>query len=85
MDPTIKAGLPSDVLPGGTVTFLFTDLEGSTELLKQLGNTYTTLLADQRKILRKTFSHWNGQEVDTQGDSFFFSFPRATDAVSQQR
>jgi class 3 adenylate cyclase len=69
-------------LPEGTVTFLFTDIEGSTELLQQLGDEYAALLAEQREILRKTFSRWNGQEVDTQGDSFFVSFPRATQAVS---
>jgi ABC-type oligopeptide transport system substrate-binding subunit/class 3 adenylate cyclase len=68
-------------LPEGTVTFLFTDIEGSTELLKQLGDEYAVLLADQRKTLRKIFIHHNGQEVDTQGDSFFVSFPRATEAV----
>ncbi|NOR89143.1 MAG: hypothetical protein GQ524_02720 [Anaerolineales bacterium] len=69
-------------LPEGTVTFLFTDIEGSTELLKQLGDEYATLLSQQREILREIFSLWNGQEVDTQGDSFFVSFPRATQAVS---
>jgi len=69
-------------LPEGTVTFLFTDIEGSTTLLKQLGDEYATLLSEQREILRETFALWNGQEVDTQGDSFFVSFPRATQAVS---
>ena len=69
-------------LPEGTVTFLFTDIEASTELLKQLGDGYVTLLSEQRDILRDTFSRWNGREVDTQGDSFFYSFPRATQAVS---
>ncbi len=70
------------IFPEGTVTFLFTDIEGSTELLKQLGDGYVTLLSEQRDILRDTFSHWNGREVDTQGDAFFYSFPRATQAVS---
>lgn len=68
-------------LPEGTVTFLFTDIEGSTDLLKQLRDQYASLLADQRKILRDVFSSWNGQEVDTQGDAFFYSFMRATEAV----
>ncbi|MFN2149147.1 MAG: AAA family ATPase, partial [Anaerolineales bacterium] len=68
-------------LPSGTVTFLFTDIEGSTELLKQLGDRYAQLLADQRRILREVFSRWGGHEVDTQGDAFFVSFPRATDAL----
>ncbi|NIS80065.1 MAG: tetratricopeptide repeat protein [Anaerolineales bacterium] len=69
-------------LPAGTVTFLFTDIEGSTELLKTLGDAYATLLGDQREILRACFTKWNGKEVDTQGDAFFYSFPRATEAVS---
>ena len=69
-------------LPEGTVTFLFTDIEGSTELLKSLGDRYTDLLEEQRLIVRECFKPWDGQEVDTQGDSFFVSFPRATQAVS---
>ena len=72
----------SQELPGGTVTFLFTDIEGSTVLLKKLGDDYASVLVDQRDILRDAFSRWNGQEVDTQGDSFFVSFPRATEAVN---
>ena len=78
----MKATQIDDRLPEGTVTFLFTDIEGSTELLKQLRDDYTKLLTDQRKILRDTFSRWNGQEVDTQGDAFFYSFTRATEAVN---
>ncbi len=69
-------------LPSGTVTFLFTDIEGSTELLKRLRDQYATVLADQRRILREIFTRQHGQEVDTQGDSFFISFPRATDAIT---
>jgi ABC-type oligopeptide transport system substrate-binding subunit/class 3 adenylate cyclase len=68
--------------PAGTVTFLFTDIEGSTELLKQLREQYADLLANQRRILRATFDQFDGQEVDTQGDSFFVSFSRATEAVA---
>jgi predicted ATPase/class 3 adenylate cyclase/uncharacterized membrane protein YuzA (DUF378 family) len=68
-------------LPSGTVTFLFTDIEGSTRLLHELGDRYPDLLAEQRGILRKAFSQHNGSEVDTQGDAFFYAFPRATDAV----
>jgi ABC-type oligopeptide transport system substrate-binding subunit/class 3 adenylate cyclase len=71
-----------DNLPEGTVTFLFTDIEGSTELLKQLGDCYADLLGEQRKIVRTCCEEWEGQEVDTQGDSFFVSFSRATQAVS---
>jgi class 3 adenylate cyclase len=69
-------------LPEGTVTFLFSDIEGSTQLLSQLGDQYATLLSDQRRIMRTAFANWQGQEVDTQGDSFFAAFPRATQAVS---
>ncbi|MCK5053780.1 MAG: adenylate/guanylate cyclase domain-containing protein, partial [Anaerolineales bacterium] len=69
-------------LPEGTVTFLFTDIEGSTDLLKSLGDRYADLLEEQRLIVRECFKRWDGQEVDTQGDSFFVSFPRATQAVS---
>lgn len=69
-------------LPGGTVTFLFTDIEGSTELLTQLGDEYAQLLTGHREILRAAFQMHGGREVDTQGDAFFYSFPRATDAVA---
>ena len=82
MNGESKPELPLPLLPAGTVTFIFTDIEGSTELLKQLGDQYATVLADMRRILREIFSRWNGQEVDTQGDSFFVSFPRASEAVA---
>jgi predicted ATPase/class 3 adenylate cyclase len=68
-------------LPTGTVTFLFTDIEGSTRLLDRLRGDYATLLADQRRILRQAFANWQGREVDTQGDAFFVAFSRATQAV----
>ena len=74
--------IPFPDLPEGTVTFLFTDIEGSTMLLQRLRDQYMTMLADQRRILREAFAHWQGQEVDTQGDAFFVAFPRATGAVS---
>jgi predicted ATPase/class 3 adenylate cyclase/DNA-binding CsgD family transcriptional regulator len=69
-------------LPKGTVTLLFTDIEGSTHLLEQLGERYTGVLAEYRSLLRTTFHARDGQEVDTQGDSFFVAFARATDAIS---
>jgi class 3 adenylate cyclase len=69
-------------LPKGTVTFLFTDIEGSTELLRKLGDRYGEVLSEQRRILRETFSEHGGREVDNQGDAFFFSFERARDAVA---
>ncbi len=69
-------------LPEGTVTFLFTDIEGSTNLLKRLGDQYISLLDSHHRILRAIFAKWNGREVDTEGDAFFVSFPRATEAVA---
>ncbi len=69
-------------LPRGTVTLLFTDIEGSTRLLEQLGECYPDVLAQCRQLLRIMFQQWNGYEVDSQGDSFFIAFTRATDAVS---
>jgi class 3 adenylate cyclase len=68
-------------LPGGTVTFLFTDVEGSTRLLQELGDDYGQVVADHRRLLRDVFQAAGGSEVDTQGDAFFYSFPRARDAV----
>jgi predicted ATPase/class 3 adenylate cyclase len=66
----------------GTVTFLFTDIEGSTRLLHQLGDCYSQVLADQRCIIRDEIGAWHGREVDTQGDSFFISFATPLDAVN---
>ena len=68
-------------LPSGTVTFVFTDIEGSTELLKRLGERYGEVLSEHRRIVRETFGAANGTEIDTQGDAFFFAFPSARDAV----
>jgi class 3 adenylate cyclase len=68
-------------LPGGTVTFLFTDIEGSTRLLQELGDDYAQVVADHRRLLREVFQGAGGNEVDTQGDAFFYSVPRARDAV----
>jgi class 3 adenylate cyclase len=70
------------VLPGGTVTFLFTDIEGSTRLLQELGDGYGEVVRDHRRLLREELGAKGGAEVDTQGDAFFYSFPRAKDAVS---
>lgn len=70
-------------LPSGTVTFLFSDIEGSTALLKRLGDAgYAELLSTHRRLMRETFAGFHGQEIDTQGDAFFYSFPRARDAVA---
>lgn len=70
-------------LPTGTVTFLFTDIEGSTALLKQLGRDgYERALAEHAEILKSAFDDHGGQLVDTQGDSFFVAFRAARDAVA---
>jgi class 3 adenylate cyclase len=70
-------------LPSGTVTFLFSDIEGSTSLLKQVGDEeYADLLRTHRRIVRETFGLYHGQEIDTQGDAFFYSFHRAREAVA---
>jgi predicted ATPase/class 3 adenylate cyclase/Flp pilus assembly protein TadD len=68
-------------LPSGTVTFLFTDVEGSTNLLHELGDAYADLLEEHRRLLRDAFARHGGVEVDTQGDAFFVAFGRAKDAL----
>ncbi|HEY7024289.1 MAG TPA: adenylate/guanylate cyclase domain-containing protein [Candidatus Limnocylindrales bacterium] len=70
-------------LPTGTVTFVFSDLEGSTKLLKLLGDEgYAAMLATHRQLVRETFAEHGGSEIDTQGDAFFYSFSRARAAVA---
>jgi len=69
------------VASSGTATFLFTDVEGSTRLLKELRERYGAVLAEHQRILREAFAAHGGEEVDTQGDSFFVAFRRAQDAV----
>ena len=69
-------------LPSGTVTFLFTDIEGSTKLLRELGaERYAKALAEHRSLLREVFDAHGGVEVDTQGDAFFVAFPTAPGAL----
>src|SRR5436309_775535 len=61
-------------LPGGSVTFLFTDIEGSTKLLHELGaKAYDEALVEHRRLLRQAFSRHGGVEVDNQGDAFFYA------------
>jgi len=67
--------------PSGTITFLFTDIEGSTRLLEKMGDQYAVALDEHHEILRAAIQKWNGREVDTQGDAFFITFTRAIDAV----
>jgi predicted ATPase/class 3 adenylate cyclase len=70
-------------LPAGTVTFLFTDVEGSTALLRETGaNAFAEVLASHQRVLREVFGRRGGVEVDTQGDSFFVAFTSARDAVT---
>ncbi len=69
-------------LPTGTITLLFTDIEGSTLLLQHVGKQYSHVLAQCRQLLHAAFQQFYGHEVDTQGDAFFYAFARATDAAS---
>ncbi len=69
-------------LPSGTVTFLFTDVAGSTKLLHEHGDGYADLLADHRDVVRRALDLHSGIEVDTQGDAFFAAFSRASDAIA---
>jgi class 3 adenylate cyclase/DNA-binding NarL/FixJ family response regulator len=75
---------PADdaVLPRGTVTFLFTDVEGSTRLAARLGPRYGDVLVEHQRLLRQAFADAGGRELDTQGDAFFVVFERAKDAVA---
>jgi predicted ATPase/class 3 adenylate cyclase len=68
-------------LPSGTVTLLFTDIQGSTQLLRELGEGYAEIQDTHRRLLRDAFQRHGGHEVDTQGDAFMASFRRAVDAV----
>src|SRR5919201_4330092 len=68
-------------LPSGTMTFVFTYVEGSTRLLRQLGERYGAVMAEHGRLLRDAFAEYDGHEVDTQGDSFFVAFARPRDAV----
>ncbi|HET8679819.1 MAG TPA: adenylate/guanylate cyclase domain-containing protein, partial [bacterium] len=69
------------VLPTGTVTLLFADIEGSTRLLQQLGDRFPSLLDTYRRLLRDAFAEFSGQQVDVEGDGFFAVFSRASDAL----
>ncbi|MFL5717032.1 MAG: adenylate/guanylate cyclase domain-containing protein, partial [Chloroflexota bacterium] len=81
--PTDRArGTPRRDLPAGTVTFVFTDVEGSTRLLDELGPpAYADALAGHRRIVREAVARHGGSEVDTQGDAFFLAFADASAAV----
>jgi predicted ATPase/class 3 adenylate cyclase len=80
--PSGDDGQVPSTLPTGVVTLLFTDVEGSTKLLHDLGDAYAGALHEHRRLLRETFAAHDGDEVDTQGDAFFVAFARASDAVA---
>jgi predicted ATPase/class 3 adenylate cyclase len=69
-------------LPSGTVTFLFSDIEGSTRLLTRLRGRYAGVLAEHQRLLRAAFNRHGGREVHTEGDAFFVAFSRASDAIA---
>ena len=76
--PRVRADLPA-----GMVTLVFTDIEGSTKLLHELGaDAYAEALAEHRRLLRAAFGRHGGIEVDTQGDAFFYAFADAREAVT---
>jgi YVTN family beta-propeller protein len=68
-------------LPSGAVTFLFTDIEGSTQLVRRLRGRYADVLGEHQRLLREAFSQHGGHEIDTQGDAFFYAFGSAHEAV----
>jgi predicted ATPase len=69
--------------PSGTVTLVFTDIEGSTRLLHELGqDAYREALGDHRRVVREAFDRHSGYEVDYEGDAFFYAFASAADAVA---
>jgi class 3 adenylate cyclase/catechol 2,3-dioxygenase-like lactoylglutathione lyase family enzyme len=68
-------------LPAGTATFLFSDIEESTQHARRLGARYPEVLADHARLLRAAVEEHEGHEIDTQGDSFFVAFGRARDAA----
>src|SRR4051812_11036116 len=80
------AGVPShgvaSGLPRGAGAFLFSDIEGSTELSRRHGAAYGDLRAEHRRVLREAIEAHRGHEIDAEGDAFFIGFERATDAVA---
>ena len=82
MTPLAAAQRSRRALPQGTVTLLFTDIEHSTQLVRQLGDRYDAALSAHRRLLREAFERNHGTEMDTQGDAFFVVFARAADALT---
>jgi class 3 adenylate cyclase len=69
-------------LPGGPVTFLYADVEGSTELLGRLGEGYAEVLAEERRLIRSIVTRHGGVEIDSRADEFFAAFPDGTDPAA---
>src|SRR5207253_666168 len=78
---TLHCCSPMAELPSGTVTFLFTDIEGSTRLLQELGERYPAVQHEHHAIVRRAVAGGGGIEVNTEGDSFFVVFPNPPGAV----
>lgn len=76
MDPAV---------PAGTLTLLFSDIEGSTGALRALGAQYADVLSAQRQLQRAAFARWRGREMGTEGDSFFVVFGSVGDALGAPR
>ncbi|HKB19430.1 MAG TPA: response regulator [Gaiellaceae bacterium] len=72
-------------LPTGTVTFVFTDVEGSTRLVRELGDSYVDMIAAHRRLVREALEEHSGFEVDSRGDEFLLAFRRPTEAVAAAR
>ncbi len=82
VEPSVQASaIGTRALPTGTVTFLFTDIEGSTRLLQRLGDRYPAVLEEHQRLLREAFGRHEAVEVATEGDSFFVVFASAQGAV----
>lgn len=69
-------------LPEGTISLLFTDIAGSTQLLRRTGDAYVGILAEHQHLLREAFHAHHGHEVHTEGDAFFVAFANATEALA---
>ncbi len=80
--PRLASAAPVDALPTGTVTFLFTDIEGSTALWERAGDAFRTALATHHTLLRRTFRAHGGHEIKEAGDSFLVAFARPSDALA---
>jgi class 3 adenylate cyclase len=78
----IGRSCPITELPSGTVTFLFSDVEGSTRLLTRFPGRYAEVLGEHQRLLRAAFDAHGGREVHTEGDAFFVAFARAGDAIA---